>query len=265
MALSLGLANFILFFIGGFLLYHYSSTFRYYYKVCFLIGWMLGMSLLVLPLVAFRGRDVTNMRVLRLLMLPLKYILDVKINVQGATNLNLKGPYVMVANQQGNVDYLGMFQLLPERCTLIAEKEPFYMLPVGVVWWLSGFIFINYQKIADSISIMSAAADTMVQENLRIWMFLKQMTNNTVPIQHGAFHLAVQAQVPVIPVVMSSYQRFLNNKKKRFTPGEVTIKILPPMETQGLGPADVPELMERVQETMLSTFHEISGDAGKKA
>lgn len=41
-------------------------------------------------------------------MLPLKYILGIKISIQGATNLNLEGPYVMVANHQSNVDYLGM-------------------------------------------------------------------------------------------------------------------------------------------------------------
>lgn len=62
MALSLGLANLILFFVAGSLLYYYSATFRYYFKVCFLSGWMLGLSLLVLPVVALRGRDVANMR-----------------------------------------------------------------------------------------------------------------------------------------------------------------------------------------------------------
>ncbi|XP_077180902.1 1-acyl-sn-glycerol-3-phosphate acyltransferase alpha-like [Paroedura picta] len=261
MALPLALTNFVLFFLGALLLYQYSNTFRYYFRVCFLIGWMLGMSIPVLPVVALRGRNVANMRVLRFAMLPLKYILGIKINVQGAMNLNLEGPYVMVANHQCNVDYLGMMQILPGRSTLIVTKEIFYMLTVAVVCWLSGFIIVEDKKAADSTSVMEAVAGTMVRDNLRIWLFpegTKNYYTTMLPFQHGAFHLAVKAQVPVIPVVMSSYQPFFNKKIQKFTPGEVTIRILPPVKTEGLVSGDVPELTDRVREAMLSSFHEIS-------
>ncbi|XP_054833608.1 1-acyl-sn-glycerol-3-phosphate acyltransferase alpha-like [Eublepharis macularius] len=267
MALSLSLTNFTLFFTGGLLLYHYSNSFRYYFRVCFLIGWMLGMSLIVLPIVALRGRNVANMRVLRWVMLPLKYILGIKIRVQGTMNLNLEGPYVIVANHQSNVDYLGMLQVLPKRCVLIVTKEIFYMLTVGVVCWLSGFIFIDHKKTADTSSSMAAVADTVVRDNLRVWVFpegTKNYYSAMLPFKKGAFDLAVKAQVPVVPVVMSSYQHFFNKKIKKFTSGEVTIRILPPMKTEGLVSADVPELTERVWESMLSSFHEISGGKEKQ-
>nr|XP_056723350.1 1-acyl-sn-glycerol-3-phosphate acyltransferase alpha-like [Euleptes europaea] len=269
MALSLGLINFTLFFVGSLLLYHYSNTFRYYFRVCYLIGWMLTMSLVVLPVVALRGRNVANMRVLRFIMLPLKYILGIKISVRGAANLNLEGPYVMVANHQSNVDYLGMLQILPGRSTLIVTKEIFYMLTVAVACWLSGFIFIDDKKTADTTSAMAAVAETMARDNLRIWMFPEGTKNyycpsDMLPFRHDAFHLAVKAQVPVIPVVMSSYRPFFNKKIKRFTPGEVTIQILPPMKTEGLVSADVSELTDRVREAMLSSFHEISEGTGEQ-
>ncbi|XP_048346835.1 1-acyl-sn-glycerol-3-phosphate acyltransferase alpha-like [Sphaerodactylus townsendi] len=268
MALSLALTNFALFFVGSLLLFLYSNTFRYYFRVCFLIGWMLGMSLLALPVVALRGRNVANMRVLRFVMLPLKYILGIQISVQGATNLNLEGPYVMVANHQSNVDYLGMIQILPARSILIVTKEIFYMLTVAVVCWLSGFIFIDDKKTADTTSAMAAVAETMVRDNLRVWVFpegTKNYYSTMLPFKQEAFHLAVKAQVPVIPVVMSSYRPFFNKKIKKFIPGQVTIQILPPVKTEGLASADVPELTDRVREAMLSSFHEISEGTGKQA
>ncbi|XP_060095282.1 1-acyl-sn-glycerol-3-phosphate acyltransferase alpha-like [Heteronotia binoei] len=260
MAPSLALTNFILFFIGAVLLYQYSNTFRYYFRVCFLIGWMLGMSLLVLPVVALQGRNVANMRVLRFVMLPLKYILGIRISVQDAMNLNLEGPYVMVANHQSNVDYLGLIQILPGRSTLIVTKDIFYMLTVAVVCWLSGFIIID-NKVADTTRAMTAVAETMIRDNLRIWVFpegTKNYYTTMLPFQHGAFYLAVKAQVPIIPVVMSSYRPFFNKKIQKFIPGQVTIRVLPPMKTEGLVSADVPELTDRVREAMLSSFHEIS-------
>nr|XP_028575851.1 1-acyl-sn-glycerol-3-phosphate acyltransferase alpha-like isoform X2 [Podarcis muralis] len=229
MAQSLGLANFFLFIFAGLLLYHYSNTFRYYFRVCFLNIWMFNMTSLALPVIALRGRSVANVRVLRFALLPAKYFLGIKFKVQGAHNLNLKVPYVVVANQQCNVDILAMLQILPERSTFIVKKEILYFLTVGLACWLSGFVFVDRRNRETSANSISEAADAMVRDN-----------------------------VPVIPVVISSYRTFFNEKIKKFTSGEVTIQILPPVKTEGLSAADVQEFADRVRETMLPIFHEIS-------
>ncbi|KAH0630362.1 hypothetical protein JD844_013318 [Phrynosoma platyrhinos] len=177
MAQSLALVNFILFFFAAFLLYRYSNIFRYYFRIHYLNGWMFLCSIVLVPVVALRGRNVANMRkfhivfisffrILRFAMLPLKYILGIKIKVQGAAHLNLKGPYVIVANHQSNVDFLGMFQILPDRCTFLVKKEILYYFTVGIVTWLSGFIFIDRKKKDAAIKIMSAAADSIVRDNV---------------------------------------------------------------------------------------------------
>nr|XP_016847292.1 PREDICTED: 1-acyl-sn-glycerol-3-phosphate acyltransferase alpha isoform X2 [Anolis carolinensis] len=129
-----------------------------------------------------------------------------------------------------------MFQILPDRCTLIVKKEILYYFTIGMVTWLSGFIFIDRKNRDPTIKIMSEAADTMVRDN-----------------------------VPIIPVVMSCYLPFFNTKLNKFTTGEVTIQILPPIKTEGLSPSDVPELTDRVRETMISTFHELSGSPSKQS
>ncbi|XP_044307657.1 1-acyl-sn-glycerol-3-phosphate acyltransferase alpha-like [Varanus komodoensis] len=249
------------------LLYLYSNTFRYYFKVCYFNGWILVWSFVLLPIIALRGRDVANVRILRFMMLPLKYLYGIKINVQGATNLSLQGPYVMVCNHQRNLDFLGMFQILPERSTLMVKKEVLHYLATGVLCWLSGFIFIDYKKREETIRILAATADTMVRDKLRIWVFPEGTQNcepTMLPFKSEAFHLAVQAQVPIVPVVISSYQQFFNKKIKKFTTGEVTIRILPPMKTAGLSQSDVPELRDCVWETMLSAVHELSGGPRKQ-
>ncbi|XP_007434672.1 1-acyl-sn-glycerol-3-phosphate acyltransferase alpha-like [Python bivittatus] len=268
MAQSLGLVNFFLFFLAVLLLYHYSNIFRYYFRICFLKAWLLGWSFFLLPVIAFRGRNVANMSVLRFIMLPLKHLYGIKINVQGATSLNLKGPYVIISNLQCSVDLLGIFQILPERCTLFVQKEVLYMLTVGVFLWLCGFIFIDHKKEAEAVEIMSAAGDTMLQDHLRIWAFSEghRTGESTMePLQREAFHLAVKAQVPIIPVVMSSYEPFFNMKTNKFTSGDITIRVLPPVKTKGLSPVDTPDLTDRVWETILSNFREISGEPGKQA
>ncbi|XP_026538821.1 1-acyl-sn-glycerol-3-phosphate acyltransferase alpha-like [Notechis scutatus] len=267
MAQSLFLVNIFLFFLAVLLLYHFSNIFRYYFKICVLKVWMLEWSFFLLPVLALRGRNVANMRVLRFIMLPLKHFYGIKINVQGVTNLNLKGPYVVISNLQCSMDLLGIFQVLPKRCTLFVKKEVLYMLTVGVVLWLCGFIFIDHKKEAEAVEIISATEDTMLRDNLRIWVFSEghRTGESTLePLQKEAVYLAVKAQVPIIPVVMSSYKPFFNMKTNKFISGDITIKILSPVKTQGLRLGDIPDLTDRVWGTILSNFHELSGEPGEE-
>uniref|UniRef100_A0A8C6VEE6 1-acylglycerol-3-phosphate O-acyltransferase n=1 Tax=Naja naja TaxID=35670 RepID=A0A8C6VEE6_NAJNA len=264
MAQSLFLVNIFLFFLAVLLLYHFSNIFRYCFKICFLKGWILMWSFFLLPVLALRGRNVANMRVLRFIILPLKLFYGIKINVQGVTNLNLKGPYVVISNLQCSMDLLGEFVDLLQ-CTLFVKKEVLYMLTVGVVLWLCGFIFIDHEKEAEAVEIISATGDTMLQDNLRIWAFSEghRTGESTLePLQREAVHLAVKAQVPIIPVVMSSYKPFFNMKTNKFISGDITIKILPPVKTEGLSSGDIPDLTDRVWGTILSNFHELSGEGG---
>lgn len=45
-----------------------------------------------------------------------------------------------------------------------------------------------------------------------------------LPFKKGAFHLAVQAQVPIVPVVVANYSHILSLKRKRFTSGTIPVK-----------------------------------------
>ncbi|CAI5767750.1 1-acyl-sn-glycerol-3-phosphate acyltransferase alpha-like [Podarcis lilfordi] len=155
-----------------------------------------------------------------------------------------------------------MLQILPERSTFIVKREILHFLTVGLACWLSGFIFVDRRNRETSANSISEAADAMVRDNLRICMFPEGTRDidsaGLLSSRNEAFLLAVEAQVPVIPVVISSYRTFFNERIKKFTSGEVTIQILPPMKTEGLSAADVREFADRVRETMLPIFHEIS-------
>uniref|UniRef100_A0A7M4ELT1 1-acyl-sn-glycerol-3-phosphate acyltransferase n=1 Tax=Crocodylus porosus TaxID=8502 RepID=A0A7M4ELT1_CROPO len=262
MELSLVLGNLLILILTGLLMYYYSATFRYYTKVTVLDGYLIAISIVSLPFFVAHGRTVENMRIIRTVMCPIRYLLGIKVKVQGKENLDIEGPYVIVANHQSNVDFIVMFEALPERCVTVAKKEILYMGTFGLCCWLSKFIFIDRRKTDRAISVMSKVAQTMHQEDLRVWVFpegTRSYGTTMLPFKHGAFHLAVQAQVPVVPVVLSSYSTFFNRENKRFTTGECTIQILPHVQTQELGPDDVPRLTECVRQTMLTTFQKTTG------
>uniref|UniRef100_A0ACB8ETV8 Uncharacterized protein n=1 Tax=Sphaerodactylus townsendi TaxID=933632 RepID=A0ACB8ETV8_9SAUR len=164
----------------------------------------------------------------------------------------------------------GMMEILPDRCVPVAKKELRQMGPVGYACWLSGMIFIDRRKKEEARETLRQAAQTMLQENMRIWVYPEGTRNKgktLLPFKRGAFHVAVQAQVPIIPVVISSYQDFYSSKKKMFTAGKLKIRILPKVETEDLGPEDIPALIDNIRERMQETYNEICEEmrGGKEA
>lgn len=194
---------------------------------------------------------------------PLKHLYGIKIKVLGAEHLNLKEPYVIVCNHQASLDLMGMVEVIPKRCVPIAKKELLYMGTVGWACWLSGMIFIDRQRTGDAIDVISQTAKTIRRENLQVWIFpegTRNQSRSMLPFKRGAFHLAVQAQVPIFPIVISPYWDFFSSKEKKFTSGTFTIRVLPRIETRGLSPKDVPELTETVRNIMVDVFAEMSAN-----
>ncbi|KAM4642746.1 LOW QUALITY PROTEIN: 1-acyl-sn-glycerol-3-phosphate acyltransferase alpha [Discoglossus pictus] len=254
------------------LLYDWSFVLQYFCKN-FYNGWILTLAILAIPICAVRGRNVENMKVLRFLLLHIKYLYGIKIEVRGWENFNIREPYVIVSNHQSSWDLLGpitkvpvpsgMMEILPGRVCPIAKRELMYMGTAGLACWLAGVIFINRKKTDDAISVMTEAAETMLKEDVRVWVFPEGTRNHSgslLPFKRGAFHLAVQAQVPVIPVIMSSYKDFYCNEGEKFSTGKCTVQILPGVSTKGLTSDDVPDLADRVRELMLDAFSQMSSE-----
>ena len=94
-----------------------------------------------------------------------------------------------------------------------------------------------------------------------------------LPFKKGAFHLAVQAQVPIVPVVVANYSNVLHMQTRRFRAGKIPIKgrqdcnqsistdvliVLPPIPTRGLTAADVDNLTKTTRDKMLSELVELT-------
>ncbi|XP_015506474.1 1-acyl-sn-glycerol-3-phosphate acyltransferase alpha [Parus major] len=255
--------------LAALLLYRCSPRFQYLCKVAFFNCWIVAMATLLSPFAAFRGRSVDNMKLLRAALLPLKRFYGIRMRVRGAEQLQLQGPFVIVCNHQASLDLMGMVEVIPERCVPIAKRELLYLGTVGWACWLSGIIFIDRHRRDAAIEVISHTASTMRHENLRVWVFPEGTRNpgkSMLPFKRGAFHLAVQAQVPIVPIVISPYWNFFSSEEKRFTSGTCTIRILPRVETRGLSPKDVPELTESVRQAMAEALAEMSmSDHGDQA
>jgi 1-acyl-sn-glycerol-3-phosphate acyltransferase len=64
----------------------------------------------------------------------------------------------------------------------------------------------------------------------------------------GVFYMAIEAGVPIVPVVVNDTRLVMRKAEKRVVPGDVYLEILPPVSVEGYTTDNVGELIERVRD-----------------
>lgn len=213
----------------------------------------IGMSL------AGRRFDI-NWVVARSFYLLASKIVDIKFVVEGEEHLDIK-PAILVGNHQSVVDILYLGRIFPKHASIMAKKELQWAPFLGMFMSLSGAVFVDRGNNAEAVRSLQAAGDYMKQNETSLWLFpegTRSMRENhdMLPFKKGAFHAAVQAGVPVIPVVCENYWRLY--RKGVFESGELKIRVLPPIPTAGLESSDVSQLAIQTREKMVAVLREIS-------
>lgn len=80
-----------------------------------------------------------------------------------------------------------------------------------------------------------------------------------LPFKKGSFHVAIEAQCPIQPIVVSRYLQ-LDSKRKFFGRGHSIISVLPEVSTEGMTKADIDTLVETVQGLMQKKFEQLNDE-----
>ncbi|XP_072287029.1 1-acyl-sn-glycerol-3-phosphate acyltransferase beta [Pyxicephalus adspersus] len=250
-------------FLAPLILMEISSTFKFHFKIISYCILCLTLSALAAPVCLLKngGRTVDNMRIIRAFVRTIKYFFGLRFKVRGLENFQFDGPCVIISNHQSILDMMGLMEILPDRCVQIAKRELLFAGSVGLITYLGGVIYINRKRTSDAKSIMAGVARAMIDDNLKIWVYPEGTRNNNgdlLPFKKGAFHLALQAQVPIIPVVYSSFTSFYDRRKNLFTGGTIKVEILPKIDISALKENDTSEMTEKCFNDMRQVFFRLS-------
>jgi 1-acyl-sn-glycerol-3-phosphate acyltransferase len=126
----------------------------------------------------------------------------------------------------------------------IGKKELKWIPFFGLVFWLSGQIMIDRKSNESAIASMKHAGDRMKRERLSCWIFPEgtRSKKGLLPFKKGAFHLAIQSQLPIVPVAVNNFHKTLDLNK--WNPGKIIVQVMPPLPTTGLTSADVDKLID---------------------
>nr|XP_006822437.1 PREDICTED: 1-acyl-sn-glycerol-3-phosphate acyltransferase alpha-like [Saccoglossus kowalevskii] len=158
-------------------------------------------------------------------------------------------------------------EILPARCTILMKKMLKYAGTFGLASILCGVVFVDRGNKSQTKEALEQTVKIIKKRNAKIWIFPEgtrkyntECSDPMLPFKKGAFNLAVQAQVPIVPVVFSSQSKFFSYEQKRFTQGEFTVTVMPHVNTIGLTLEDVPTLADKTRQSMIDVYEDTSRD-----
>jgi 1-acyl-sn-glycerol-3-phosphate acyltransferase len=162
-------------------------------------------------------------------------------------------PYVVVANHQSFVDILLISHLPWEMKWL--SKESILKIPcVGWMMRMAGDIrLVRGQK--DSIIAAMASMHDRLSKKVSVMVFpegTRSKDGHVKAFKDGAFRLAIEAQVPILPMVVNGADTALVKGDWRLGVSDAEVRVLEPISTEGLTLDDVPELRERVRDIIVA-------------
>lgn len=245
--------------------YENSHMFRYYFKFFIYYGIVSFNSVILIPAFLLRPFDVRNLLWASTFCHRVSTLIGLRWELRGREHLEKEQACIIVANHQSSLDVLGMFAIwhVMNKCTVVAKRELFYAWPFGLAAWLAGLTFIDRVRGEKARNTLNAVNSRVKIDKIKLWVFPEGTRRNTGelhPFKKGAFHMAIDEQIPILPVVFSSYCSFLNDKMKILNAGNIIITALPPISTANLTKDELPELMERVHRQMALTLKQTSAE-----
>lgn len=160
----------------------------------------------------------------------MKYTTGVTFKIEDPNDyLNRTRPAVFIGNHQSELDVLMLGVIFPKYCSVTAKKSLKKVPFLGWFMSLSGSIFIDRANAADARHAMAGAAEEITGKRQSVYMFPEGTRSYAkepmmLPFKKGAFHLAVQAGVPIVPVVVANYSDVLYVPGWSFNSGEIAVK-----------------------------------------
>lgn len=237
--------------------------------------WM-GVAILIiiwLPLLAISrlfDRDPAFYRTGRLFRMLGKAISNInpnwRITISGRVDIDDREPYVIVCNHLSQAD-IPLISNLPWEMKWVAKKELFDTPVVGWMMKLAGDISVDRRALNRGKKTLNKAGYYLSKECSVIFFpeGTRSRNGKLNSFAKGAFELAIQEQVPILPLVIDGTQTCLPKKSWKFgTAKHIKLKVLEPEPVSGFSTEEVTNLKNKVRNRILHQLTEWREEPAEK-
>jgi 1-acyl-sn-glycerol-3-phosphate acyltransferase len=173
----------------------------------------------------------------------------------GMERVRWQEPQVLVSNHLSWYDVFAIASVLPVPFHFVAKKEleriPFF----GTAWKAAGHISVDRSNRQKAILSLRRAGEKIRREKSTVIIFPEGTRSRSGQLQafkKGAFMLAMEAGVPVVPTVVSGSYEIMRPGSWSIRPRAIHLHFGIPISTAGFDVANAGELTERVRGEMLA-------------
>jgi 1-acyl-sn-glycerol-3-phosphate acyltransferase len=216
---------------------------------------------------AFRPASPAHDRMLRLWSSLYLRIPPVTVSAHNVDKIDPTQRYVVAANHLSMFDIPILLRDLPLQGRFLAKQEVFKIPIVAQAMRTIGIIEINRahgrssrQAINDGVRIAAERGYSLIvyPEGTR------STKGELLPFHKGAFRIAIDTGLPILPVVIEGTERVSKPGSKLFFPGQASIRVLDPIETTDMtNKDDLKPLTARVEAEMNAVYKEMRRAANR--
>jgi 1-acyl-sn-glycerol-3-phosphate acyltransferase len=183
------------------------------------------------------------------------------VRLRSASALEGCGPYVVVSNHQSLAD-IPVLCHLPWEMKWLAKRELFRVPVVGWMMRMARDIPVDRRRGTRAAALRKA--QRTLEQGCSVMVFpegTRSRDGGVGTFNDGAFHLAIRAGVPVLPVAVLGARDCLPRASWRMgRPRAIEVRVFPPIPTEGLDGAAVPALRNRTRGLIA---HEVAAWSGR--
>lgn len=231
-------------------------------RIFLAVLWFFTSSAAALLVAIFRPFNLKNALLFCRIAPPMaRKILGIEFEIRNHERMLKTHPCVIVANHQHALDLLIFAECLRVPATSLGKKELKYVPFYGWLYWLSDQILIDRKNKQKAIESVNVAAGYLNHKNASVWIFpegTRIKGKELGPFKKGAFHLAIQAQRPILPLAANTFPSTLNFNK--WKSGKIVIQVMEPIETKGLTEKDIDALMIRSRNSIADQIQKLDAE-----
>ncbi len=193
------------------------------------------------------------------------YITPMFVKVAGRENIKKKQSYVIVSNHQSHFDIFVLYGWIGIDFKWVMKQElriiPFF----GLACEKLGFIFIDRSNKGAALASLNEAKEKIVGGTSVLFFpeGTRSTTGELIDFKKGAFKMALDLDLPVLPLTIVGTKYILPNKTLDLLPGRAKLKIHKPIDTSNYSHDNIEVFMSDVKEVIRGGLEDEVGSVGK--
>jgi 1-acyl-sn-glycerol-3-phosphate acyltransferase len=171
---------------------------------------------------------------------------------------------VYISNHQSVYDFVTSPGMLRPRTVSLGKKELIWVPFFGQLYWITGNILIDRQDKSKARDTIKQVAEAIHQRDLSVWAYpegTRSKGRGLLPFKTGAFRMAIEAGVPITPMVVSTTHNKINLNRRNN--GIVITEMLEPIDVTGYSINDARALADHCHQLMAKKIAELDAEVAK--